>query len=159
MRTIVSLLFLLMAAARAPADDTGRLFVRPWVELEPLVRIDAGVYPIPLEVAQRQILEEGRLLLSGMVYGWTFTYMPGDRARKVEESFVLTPVAQIPWGSPRLHVTETEELDQKLWARISYTLSPEESARRASWESNMAALSTGRGKAPVLRAHRARGRH
>lgn len=145
------LLLLLLCAARLPAEDTDRLFVRPWVELEPLVRIDAGVYPIPLDVAGRAVLDEARLLLSGMVYGWTFTYTPGDRSRKVEESFELSPVAQIPWGSPRLHVRETEVLDQKLWARISYELDPAESRRRASWESNMAALSTGRGTAPVLK--------
>jgi hypothetical protein len=145
MRALTSLLMLLFAAALAPADD--RLFIRPWVELEPLVRIDEGVYPIPVPVAQRQLLEEGRRLLSGMVYGWTFTYIPGDRARHVQESFILTPVAQIPWGSPRLVVRETEVRDQKLWARLSYSMSSEEALRRASWESNTAALSTGRGKA------------
>jgi hypothetical protein len=145
MRTLTSLLLLLLTATLALADD--RLFIRPWVELEPLVRIDTGVYPIPIDVAERQLLEEGRQLFSGMIYGWTFTYIPGDRERHVLESFVLTPVAQIPWGSSRLAVRETEVLEQKLWARISYTMSAEEALRRASWESNTAVLSTGRGKA------------
>jgi hypothetical protein len=147
MRTLTALLLLLFTAALAPADD--RLFIRPWVELEPLVRIDPGTYPIPVDVAERQLLEEGRLLFSGMIYGWTFSYVPGDRARRVQESFVLTPVAQIPWGSPRLAVRETEVEDKKLWARISYTMNDDEVLRRASWESNTAALSTGRGKAPA----------
>ena len=40
----------------------------------------------------------------------------------MQESFVLTPVAEIPWGSPRLVVRETEVEDQKLWARLSYTM-------------------------------------
>ncbi|MGA2478151.1 MAG: hypothetical protein ABSG63_05305 [Spirochaetia bacterium] len=145
MRTLTSLLLLLFTAVLAPADE--RLFIRPWVELEPLVRIDAGAYPIPIDVAQRQLLEEGRVLFSGMVYGWTFTYIPGDRERRVQESFVLTPVAEIPWGSPRLVVRETEVEDQKLWARLSYTMSADEALRRAAWESNTAELSTGRGKA------------
>jgi hypothetical protein len=147
MRAFSLSLFLLLIASLAGADD--RLFVRSWVELEPLVRIDAGPYPIPLETARKKLLEEGRVLLSGMVYGWTFTYIPGDRARHVEQSFTLAPVAQIPWGSPRLAVLETEVVDQKMWARLCYTMADEEALRRASWESNTAALSTGRGKAPT----------
>jgi hypothetical protein len=144
---LTPLLIFLLTAALAPADD--RLFIRPWVELEPLVRTEAGVYPVPTDVAERQLLEEGRLLLSAMVYGWTFTYIPGDKARQVQESFVLTPVAQIPWGSPRLLVRQAETQEKRLWAQISYTMTTEEALRRASWESNTAALSTGRGKAPV----------
>ena len=145
MRTQTLLLLLFLTASIAPADD--RLFIRPWAELEPLVRIDQGVYPIPVDVAERQLLEEGRLLLSGMIYGWSFIYIPGDRARQVQESFILTPVAQIPWGSPRLVVRESEVHEQKLWAQLIYTMSTEEALRRASWESNTAELSTGRGRA------------
>ncbi len=72
------------------------------------MRIEPGPYPIPVDVAEKTLLEQARVLLSGMVYGWSFSYIPGDKARRVEESFVLTPLAQIPWGSPRLRVTETE---------------------------------------------------
>ena len=132
----------------ARGDD--RLFIRPWIELEPLVRIEAE-YPIPLEVAERRLLEEARILFSGMVYGWTFLYTPGDRERRVEESFLLTPIAEIPWGSPRLAVRETEVAELKLFARISYTLSDDELARRMSWEGNSASLSTGRGTANVFK--------
>jgi hypothetical protein len=132
----------------ARGDD--RLFIRPWIELEPLVRIEAE-YPIPLEKAERRLLEEARILFSGMVYGWTFLYTPGDRERRVEESFLLTPIAEIPWGSPRLAVRETEVAELKLFARISYTLNDDELARRMSWEGNSAAVSTGRGTANVFK--------
>jgi hypothetical protein len=86
-----------------------------------------------------------------MVYGWTFAYTPGDRERGVEESFLLTPIAEIPWGSPRLSVHETEVADLKLFARISYSLNDDELARRMSWEGNSAALSMGRGTADVFK--------
>jgi hypothetical protein len=86
-----------------------------------------------------------------MVYGWTFAYTPGDRERGVEESFLLTPIAEIPWGSPRLSVHETEVADLKLFARISYRLNDDERARRASWAGNSAALSMGRGTANVFK--------
>jgi hypothetical protein len=146
MRALIVTL-LLLAAGRLSADNPDRLFIRPWTELEPLVRIEPGPYPIPLDVAQKTLLEEARVLISGMVYGWDFVYTPGDTTRRVQESFVLTPVAQVPWGNPRLRVIETEASDIRLWARISYALDDQESRRRAAWDSNTAALSTGRGTA------------
>ena len=110
MRGTVLCVVLLASALPLCAQDDTRLFVRPWVELEPVVRIDAGEYPIPPAVAERKVLEEARVLLSGMVYGWSFDYTPANHARAVSESFSLTPVAQIPWGSPRLRVIETGDV-------------------------------------------------
>jgi hypothetical protein len=85
-----------------------------------------------------------------MVYGWSFIYYPGDVSRSVKESFSLSPLAEIPWGSPRLTVLETEQVDTRLWARISYTLSDTEALRRESWDSNTVPLSTGQGAANLL---------
>ena len=150
MRTKSLFLLLLFAPVWVHADSADRLLIRPWVELEPLVRIDDGPYPIPLATAEGKLLEEGRILFSGMIYGWTFTYIPGDRERQAPESFEMATVAEIPWGSRRLLVRETEVADVKLWARISYTLDEDESRRRSAWESNTAGLSTGRGKASVM---------
>jgi hypothetical protein len=150
MRTfIVSLIVFLLAGAGAHAQSTDRLFIRPWVELEPLTYIESDQYPLPRKIAEQKVLEEGRVLFSAMIYGWTFTYVPGDLARQVKESFVLTPVAEIPWGSARLEVRETEVMETKLWARMSYTLNDDEQRRRLSWESNTASLSSGRGQASV----------
>ena len=150
MRAPVIAGILLLASLQVHADPDRRLFVRPWVELEPLVRIEPGQYPIPVETATRKLLEEARVLLSGMVYGWTFDYTPADRARGVAESFALVPAAEIPWGSPRLRVVETVTEDTKLWARVSYTMDDDELARRSSWESGTASLSTGAGEASVM---------
>jgi hypothetical protein len=149
MRATLLTIALLAVLPRAGAAADTRLFIRPWMELEPLVRIDAAHYPIPVEEAEKSLLELGRTLVSGMIYGWTFTYYPGDKARKVQESFQLSPVAQIPWGSPRLRVTETEIADRRLWARICYAMDDEEARRRSAWDSNVASLSTGRGTAPL----------
>jgi hypothetical protein len=151
-----TLLCLLMAALCASASAAERLMLRPWVELEPLVRIDPEEYPIPLEKAEKKLLDEGRILVSGMVYGWSFTYTPGDTARRVSESFLLSPLSEVPWGSARFVVRETETIDKRLFARISYTLSEDEALRRAAWESNTAILSTGMGKAEIVRGPRAK---
>lgn len=152
----VCLLFFL-AALSAGAQTDNPLFVRPWVELEPVVRIETDQYPIPAEKAARAALEEARVLLSGMIYGWSFDYTPANSARGVAESFALTPIAQIPWGSTRLRVIETETAEQKLWARASYSMDDAEAARRASWESGTALLSQGEGKADVMKGPDAKG--
>ena len=157
MRTRRVLLLLLLAALPGWSQTDNRLFVRPWVELEPVMRIEPGVYPMPADKAARTALEEARVLLSGMVYGWTFDYTPANRARAVTESFTLTPVAQIPWGSPRLRVVETQTVDERFWARTSYLMDDAETARRSSWESGTALLSEGEGKADVMKGPDAKG--
>jgi hypothetical protein len=149
---VVPILSVILSAWCAPAvraDDPDRLFIRPWIELEPLVRIGPGPYPIPVETAEKTLLEMGRVLLSAMVYGWDFSYEPGDKARGVQERFLLTPLAQVPWGSPRLRVVETDVSEVRLWARISYALDEQESRRRAAWDSGTADLATGQGTAPL----------
>jgi hypothetical protein len=138
-----------LAARPIAADPDDRLFVRPWIELEPLYRIAAEEYPIPVPTAEKRLLEEGRVLISGMIWGWTFTWYPSDKARRAEESFTLTPVAQVAWGNPRLRVTETEVKDRRLWARILYAMNAEEAQRRSAWDSGTAELSTGRGTAAL----------
>ena len=150
-------LLLVLAALPAWTQSDSRLFVRPWVELEPAARIDVGQYPVPAEKAEKSVLEEARVLVSGMVYGWTFDYIPVNPARSVAESFTLTPVAQVPWGSPRLRVVETQTADEKLWARVSYAMDDAEAARRASWESATTLLSEGQGKADVMKGAEAKG--
>jgi hypothetical protein len=156
MRTLITFLLISSAALSCRADAPDALFIRPWTELEPLVRIGEGPYPIPVDVAEKTLLEQGRILISGMVYGWEFTYTPGDKSRRVTESFSLTPIAQVPWGSPRLGVTETEVSAARLWARIRYSLDEQESRRRSAWDSNTAALSTGTGTAPLQLGESAR---
>lgn len=158
-RHLVPLIAILALAgpSHIHADAASLLSIRPWIALEPLVRIGPGPYPIPVDAAEKSLLEVGRVLVSGMVYGWTFDYEPGDRSRKVQERFVLTPLAQVPWGSPRLRVTETEVTDTRLWARIVYSLDDEEARRRAAWDSNTADLSTGQGTAPIQQGDAGRG--
>ena len=84
MRTLFAVfLFLLGAGIGAQdegigAEDTDRLFIRPWIELQPLARFEPDQPQKPIKTAEQELLEEGRVLFSAMIYGWTFTYIPGD---------------------------------------------------------------------------------
>lgn len=140
---------LLLCLVTLPAAGDDRLFVRPWAELEPIVRIE-DEYPIPLEKAGQWVLEEARALLSGMVYGWTFSWTPGDAARKVEDRFELVPVAGIAWGNDRLAVRQTQVDEARLFAQVSYLMTPAEELRRRSWAGSAVDAATGTGEAPIL---------
>lgn len=52
--------------------------------------ISGAVYDYPIA----QIKQIAPFLVSGMVYGWEFSYTPSDRARQIEEYFELTPVQE-----------------------------------------------------------------
>jgi hypothetical protein len=149
---LVSLLFALVSRTVA-GDD--RVFVRPWVELEPIVRIEPE-YPIPLQKAGQWVLEEARTLLSGMVFGWTFSWTPSDAARKVADRFELVPVAEIPWGSERLSVRQTQVEEARLFAQVAYTMSPAEQLRRQSWSGAVVDAATGSGTASALKGRGAK---
>jgi hypothetical protein len=146
---------ILLTLACRPAFGDDRLFIRPWVELEPIVRIEPE-YPIPLEKAGQWVLEEARTLLSGMVFGWTFSWTPSDASRKVADRFDLVPVAEIPWGSDRLAVRQTQVEEARLFAQVSYTMSPGEQLRRESWAGAVVDAATGTGEAPTMKGRDAK---
>jgi hypothetical protein len=144
-----------MTLACRPAAGDDRLFIRPWVELEPIFRIEPE-YPIPLEKAGQWVLEEARTLLSGMVYGWTFSWTPSDASRKVADRFELVPVAEIPWGSDRLAVRQTRVEEARLFAQVFYTMNPAERLRRESWAGAVVDAATGAGEAPAMKGRQAK---
>jgi len=65
-----------------------------WAELDAYPELaaaldkDAGRYEYP----QQEIKQVAPFLINGMVYGWTFSYTPGDKARGVEEQLEVTEI-------------------------------------------------------------------
>ena len=140
---------LLLSPPCLSATPAERLFVDTWCELAPFVRIGED-YPLSREKASEILLEEARVAISGMIYGFSFSYTPSDAARKVEDRFELSPLAEIPWGSPRLVVLDTGTEETRMSARIVYSLTDQEAARRAAWGSNTVAQATGSGEAGIM---------
>ena len=105
-----------------------------WVELEPIFagHIDEE-YPLSMSTAGRRALEEAAMLFSAMIYGWSFNYEIGERARQIGEHFELHPVASISFGDPGLRVTEAEVVGSmvRMWA--DYHLSESQQRRLQTW--------------------------
>ncbi len=121
------------------------LVAQLWCELDPLVQEPGQTYPLPKDAAIKQILTEAQFVFGGMLYGFDFVYTPADPARGVADRFKLTPVAEIPWGDPGLHVLQTRTDGSRLFASLLYSLAPFQERWKQSWDSNLFPTASGRG--------------
>ncbi len=152
MKAILPIAVFLVAAAlpAAPVPGGDILSVHAWCELEPMFQGRENRYPLSAEEARRLVLEEARQALSGMIYGYEFSYTPPDSGRRVAESFTLTPLAEVRWGDPHLRVAAGEVRDSFLFLTVRYQLRPFQEARREAWASNVVPTASGRGEHSVF---------
>ena len=105
-----------------------------WIELEPIYGgyVDEE-YPLDFLTASRRALEEAAMIFSAMIYGWSFQYDIGERARQYSEVFELTPVAVIPFGDPGLRATDVEVRDMRVRLWTDYHLTESQQRRMQVW--------------------------
>ena len=65
-----------------------------WASTESYPGVDEPNYE-GLSLPVRKIKEVSPFILSGMVYGWHFEYVPYDKARGVAEYFEFTPIQEL----------------------------------------------------------------
>jgi len=118
---------LLTGVLPVSAQDVLRGEVR--VEMEPIygLYIEEG-YPLDTDSAYRRALQKAAMFFSAQIYGWSFHYDIGERARGIAEEFELTPLGEIPWGDPGLFVTHARFDNRVLSAWMDYR--PTEAQRR-----------------------------
>jgi hypothetical protein len=105
-----------------------------YADMEPIyIGYVDSEYPLDIPAAGRRALEEAALLFSGMIYGWSFYYEVGERARGIAEILELEPVAAIPFGDPRLQVTDTQVEDMRLRIWADYHLSEAQQRNMRVW--------------------------
>ncbi|MEM5947112.1 hypothetical protein WKV44_00985 [Spirochaetia bacterium 38H-sp] len=102
------------------------------------------------------LLEEARWVYSGMVFGFSFSYVPYDKTRKIEEVFSLEPIAEIKWGDPFLSVMQTWTEDKVFYAMISYTVPERFLHWYEHWQSANLEVASGIGTAPAFEGYAAR---
>jgi hypothetical protein len=132
-----------------PGHDVEVLRGELRIDMEPIYGgfIDLE-YPLQTETLRRRALEEAAMLFSAMIYGWSFHYDVGERARGIEEDFSLSPLGLIPWGDSGLRVTDGEIRDQRLCVWTDYW--PDESQRRriAMWRAGRIRSVQAQGRGP-----------
>lgn len=147
-RLLIAGVFLLLSRAVSAAEAF--VVAEVWVELDPFVA-DGTERPLPRNVAMERLLEEVRYAVSGMVYGYRFTYVPVDPDRKVAEEFQLEPYALIRRGDPRLSVLQTWVDGDRLFARVGYEVAPEQQGWYEAWHGSANARSRGVGVSSLFR--------
>jgi hypothetical protein len=119
------------------------------VDLEPIYagHID-DEYPLEITAASRRALEEASLFYSAMIYGWSFYYEPGERARRIAENLEMEPIGDIQFGDSGLKVTDVEIRDTRLVVWTDYHLSEIQQRRLQMWRSGMVRNAQAVGYAP-----------
>ncbi|MCL2801518.1 MAG: hypothetical protein FWD28_07170 [Treponema sp.] len=120
-----------------------------YIDLEPIYagHVDEE-YPLDIQAASRRALEEASLFFSSMIYGWSFNYEIGERARQIDEVLELEALGSIPFGDPAMRITDTDVRDSRfsLWA--DYHLNDNLQRRMQVWRSGMIRNAQGTGFAP-----------
>jgi hypothetical protein len=131
-----SLFSCLYAQDHEPGNYPDMLRGEVFIELEPIYAgfVDKE-YPLDITTASRRALEETAMLYSAMIYGWSFHYDIGERARKINQNLELKAAGEIPFGDPGLQVTEVEIRDMKLRIWTNYNLSDAQQRRLKVWRS------------------------
>jgi hypothetical protein len=122
-----------------------------WVELEPIYgdRVDSE-YPLSQETAARRALQEAALFYSAMIYGWSFHYDIGEKARGIAEDFdIFEPMGEIRWSDPRLSVTDVESRNMTLRIWTDYRLSEIQQKRIHTWRTGIAHNAQAIGHCPM----------
>jgi hypothetical protein len=124
----------LYAQEHDPGNYPEALRGEVWIELEPIYGgyVDQE-YPLDADTARRRALEEAALFFSAMIYGWSFHYDIGEKARQIPESFELVPVASIPFGDPGLRATDVEIRDMRVRLWTDYHLTEAQQRRLKVW--------------------------
>lgn len=147
--TILTVLIVLNGGGRLPAQVPGPAYDREeGISIE-LWSIDDAIIHGDTPPEER-LLREAQYTISGMLYGWSFRYVPAARARGVTQEFELEPRAYIRWGDPALTVRDIATDENIVYGLVDYTLSPDDRARRESWRSIVTVRSSGIGEAALL---------
>jgi hypothetical protein len=142
-------------AASGQTDVDSQLIFTLWVDLEPAVA--AGESPPRSEARAAELLfQEARFVLSGLVYGYTYEYVPYDATRRIAEEFVLSPRAEVQRGDPRLDAIDSYVKDKRVYTQFRYRLEPFQQQWLESWSSSALPRVAARGEHPWWQGHEAK---
>jgi hypothetical protein len=74
------------------------------------------------------------MFFSAQIYGWSFHYDIGERARGIAEEFELTPLGEIAWGDPGLYVTHAKFENRVLSVWMDFRPTDAQRRRLEMWK-------------------------
>jgi hypothetical protein len=148
--TRVLLCALVLSAVSAMLGAQEPLRGQVWVELEPLpgqYADDPGQFD--LQSIRRRALEEASLFFSHMIYGWSFHYDIGERARNIDEKLELTPQGSILWGDPGLVATDAGLRDKRFYVWADFRPNAVQQRWIGSWKTGTIRMAQAIGHGPL----------
>lgn len=118
MKKLFLSVFLVIALSSSAQDFISGEF---WVSFD-IPAADFKPTPPSQEELIQQILGEMRYVFAGMIYGFSFSYVPSDVERSVEEEFDLKLMSKISAGDRNMIVYQTRMDSAKFYARAKYEL-------------------------------------
>jgi hypothetical protein len=119
-----------------------------WIELDSAYDT---LEPVALDTARGLADREARFLLSGMIYGYRFSYRPLDRERGIEEEFLLEAAGGIP--EAKLVPVDVRGRGSRLMLLYRYYPDLKEHLRISSWLSAAVPSVIGYGEARFVLGH------
>jgi len=111
---------------------------------------DAGESRIlSIAEARTAAVEEAALYYGAMIYGWSFHYDVGERARNIEEKLELTPLGTVEAGDPLLEITDIQVKNLNLYLWTDYRPAPFQLSRLSKWKAGTVRTAQGYGQAPL----------
>lgn len=135
------------------AQSEEKIRIQLWAELDAMPELpqaqDTGapVFDYPIE----RMKLVAPYIVNGLIYGYHFSYTPSDKARKVAESFEVTPLGDIADIGGKVVYKKPHIKEDALYAWVEYELIEDEVARIKSWQSLDSEKISGRGKGKLSR--------
>jgi hypothetical protein len=151
--------FFVLPLAGAGAQELLRGEVR--LDLEPVygffvdeipegtIRTGAMEAPLDYNEAERRAAMEAAVFFGGMIYGWSFHYDIGERARGIAEELALVPLGSVEADDPRFTITDTEIKEARLYLWADYRLGEDQQKRLSMWKTGLTRSAQGLGHGPL----------
>jgi len=141
-KTALSCLFILISLSVSAQEFFAGEFWAPYAVITP----EFDVKPPDAEELIDQLLDEMRFVFGGMIYGFSFTYVPSDIERSVEEFFELDPLGEIRPGDRNMAVYQTRTDRTAVYAMTKYDLDEYQKNWVLYWNSEAFPTIDGRGR-------------
>ena len=105
--------------------------------------------PLNLAEAKRAGLEDAARYFGAMIYGWSFRYEVGERARNIDEILELTPLGAVRADDPRLRLTDIQMNGPVMYLWVDYHPEETQLYRLGKWKAGSTRTAQGYGESPL----------
>lgn len=116
-------------------QDSRIIRVPVWAFLEGQPGTMEGEEASPFLPPKEALQEVSNFLLTGMSYGWEFSYTPSDTRRGVKEMFEIKALKELRIKKEKITIKEVRVKYPYVYCWAEYSLSSDEVALHQSWQS------------------------